>query len=63
VGGLPQRRVNASRLRAVSDLLGLYALVNFLPVHGYVLRCRKAETQLITSNSEQSDGDAIADLY
>jgi hypothetical protein len=47
----------------VCDLLGLYALVNFLAVHGYVLRCGKAETQLITSYSEHSDGDAIADLY
>jgi hypothetical protein len=50
-------------LRAVSDLLGLYALVNFLAVHGYVPRRRKAETQLTASNSEHSDGDAIADLY
>jgi hypothetical protein len=50
-------------LQAVCDLLGLYAPVNFLAMYGYVPRCRKAETQLITSYSEHSDGDAVADLY
>jgi hypothetical protein len=39
---------DASRLRDVCYLFGLYALVNLFAMHGYTLRCREAEAQLIT---------------
>jgi hypothetical protein len=54
---------DASRLRDVCYLFGLYPLVNLFAMHGYTLRCREAEAQLIALYGEHSDGDAIADLY
>jgi len=53
----------ASGLRDVCYLFGLYALVHLFAMHGYTLRCREAEAQLITLYGEHSDGDVIADLY